>query len=142
MRNRFSIAYPGGLPSRITWFVPRAPWNGRFAIYHEGHGGAAVEIGAETIDWLLDRGWHVIAVDMPLVGLNRVDTRPGLEAHGEFESLDDGLTSPITYFLSPVRLIVDWIHELDPGRDPDLLLIGRSGGRPDVVVYGAVGSAD
>lgn len=132
------IAYPGGLPSRITWFVPRAPWNGRFSIYHEGHGGAAVEMGAETIDWLLERGWHVIAVDMPLIGLNSVDARPGLEAHGQFESLDNGVASPLSLFLTPIQLIVDWIFELDPGRDQDLLLIGRSGGGLTSYAYAAM----
>lgn len=136
--DSFELAYPGGFPSRVTWFVPKTPVAGRYAIYHEGHGGPGVEIGAETIDWLLDRGWAVIAVDMPLIGLNGVDARPGLEAHGQLDSLDDGLTSPVKYFLNPVRAIVDWIVQIESGRNPDILLIGRSGGGLTAYLYGAV----
>jgi hypothetical protein len=134
----FQIAYSGGLPTRISWFVPPSPIYGRYAIYHEGHGGAGIEIGADTINWLLDRGWTVITVDMPLLGMNAVDARPGLEAHGQFESLDDGTTSPLTYFLTPVRTVVDWIVELEAGRNPDILLIGRSGGGLTSYLYGAI----
>jgi dienelactone hydrolase len=134
----YQIAYAGGLPSRITWFVPRMPVNGRFGIYHEGHGGPAVVIGAETIDWLLDRGWQVIAVDMPLIGMNGLDARPGLEAHGQFDSLDLGPISPLSLYLTPVRAIVDWIVQLNPAQDPELLLIGRSGGGWTAYTYGAV----
>jgi hypothetical protein len=134
----FQVAYQGGLPTRITWFVPAWPIYGRYAIYHEGHGGAGAEIGADTIDWLLDRGWTVITVDMPLLGMNRVDARPGLEAHGQFESLDDGVASPLRFFVTPVRTIVDWIVELEAGRNPDILLIGRSGGGLTSYVYGAI----
>ena len=132
------LAYPGALPTRITWFMPPAPIPGRHAIYHEGHGGAAVEIGFDTIDWLLDRGWSVIAVDMPLLGLNRVDARPGLEAHGQFEALDDGVTSTLRFFLTPVRSVVDWIVEVEAGRNPDILMIGRSGGGLTSYIYGAI----
>jgi hypothetical protein len=132
------IDYGGGLSTRITWFVPHTPVDGRFSIYHEGHGGRAVEIGAATIDWLLDRGWHVIAVDMPLLGLNAADARTGLEAHGQFDFLDTGVVSPLKYFLSPVKAVVDWIFELDLAQDPNLLLIGRSGGGWTAYAYGAV----
>ena len=121
--------------SRVTWFVPRAPVSGRFSIYHEGHGGAGVEIGAETIDWLLDRGWHVISVDMPLLGQNSVDAGPGLQAHGQFDAFDTGVLSPAAYFLAPLPALVDRILE-QGGRD--LLLIGRSGGGLTAYLYAAV----
>ena len=133
----FQIALQGGLSSRITWFVPASPVAGRYAIYHEGHGGAAVAIGAGTIDWLLERGWHVIAVDMPLLGANTADARPGLQSHGDFDSLE-GAVSPLHYFLAPVQAVVDWILEEDPYRDPDLLMIGRSGGGLTSYLYAAV----
>ena len=134
----FLVQYPAGLPSRITWFFPRAPVHGRYSLYHEGHGGAAVDIGADTIDWLLDRGWHVVAIDMPLLGVNRVDARPGLQAHGELDSLDDGISSPLRFFVSPVLSIVEWIAQGHGAGDPDLLLIGRSGGGWTSYVYGAM----
>jgi hypothetical protein len=134
----FRIAYAGGLSSRITMFTPQVPVAGRYSIYHEGHGGAAVEIGAETIDWLLDRGWHVIAVDMPLIGTNSGDMTPEIHSHGHFDLLDGAVTGPIGYYLSPVQSIVDRIVELNPGHDPDVLMIGRSGGGWTTYAYAAV----
>ena len=128
-----------GVASRITVFHPRSPRPGRVAIYHEGHGGAAVDIGAETIDWLLDRGWVVFAMDMPLTGANEVDLRPGLSSHNDFNRFDDGQTSPLTTFVTPVKAVVDHIFaQAAPGEEPFILMIGRSGGGWITYTYGAL----
>jgi len=127
-----------GLASRVAWFTPRAPAPNRYAIYHEGHGGRAVDIAAETIDWLLARGWTVIAIDMPLTGANISDIRPGFTTHLDFDTLDDGTTSPLAHFLTPVGAVVDEIVDRSAGIDPDVLLIGRSGGGWTTYVYGAI----
>ena len=128
----------GGPMSTIVWFEPRRPVEGRFAIYHEGHGGPAVDIGADTIDWLLARGWNVIALDMPLLGGNSGATRPGLDGHADFETLDTGIVSPLEHFLLPVKTVVDLITATAGRLDPDILLIGRSGGGWTTYVYGAI----
>jgi dienelactone hydrolase len=129
---------PDGIASRITWFEPAVPVRGRVAIYHEGHGGPGIEIGADTIDWLLDRGWNVIAADMPLVGVNAEDARPGLMSHGDFAALDDGVTSPLTRFLLPVKAIVDLIVRESASDDPTILFLGRSGGGWTTYTYAAI----
>jgi dienelactone hydrolase len=129
---------PEGLASRITRFEPAAPIRGRVAIYHEGHGGPGIEIGADTIDWLLDRGWIVIAADMPLIGVNAEDARAGLMAHGDFAALDDGVTSPLTRFLLPVKAIVDLVEDEHASDNPTIMLIGRSGGGWTAYTYAAV----
>ena len=134
----FQTTTAGGPLSTLTWFEPRKAVAGRFAIYHEGHGGAAVEIGAETIDWLLARGWTVVALDMPLLGGNRSSARPGLQGHADFDALDTGSVSPIEQFLLPVKAVVDAIATTAGRRDPDILLIGRSGGGWATYVYGAI----
>jgi hypothetical protein len=134
----FHITTANGPQSTVTWFEPQNPVEGRFAIYHEGHGGAAVVIGAETIDWLLARGWEVIAMDMPLLGGNASFARPGLQGHADFEALDDGEVSPLEHFLLPVKAVVDAVGAVSAARDPDILLIGRSGGGWTTYVYGAV----
>jgi hypothetical protein len=124
--------------SRITWFTPFQARAGRYAIYHEGHGGAATDIAAETIGWLLARGWTVVAMDMPLVGANVVDVKPGLAQHFDFDARDDGATSPLANFLLPVKTVVDSIVERAGAGDPEVLLIGRSGGGWTTYVYGAL----
>ena len=127
-----------GVSSRVTWFVPRSPAPRRFAIYHEGHGGAAIEIGAGTIDWLLERGWQVIAMDMPLLGHNAEDQTAGLTTHNEFDRIDHGSVSPISRFVMPVKMVVDWIAGSRPDGERELLLIGRSGGGLTSYLYGAL----
>jgi hypothetical protein len=136
----FVVELPGGLRSRVIWFTPRCgSAANRFAIYQEGHGGMAVDIGATTIDWLLARGWQVIAVDMPIVGMNAADMRADLQTHNDFLSMDDGVTSSLQLFLLPEKAIVDRIVE-QSGADPDIILVGRSGGGWTTYVYGAMDS--
>lgn len=126
-----------GLASRVVWFTPRNPTPNRYAIYHEGHGGRAVDIAADTIEWLLARGWTVIALDMPLTGANATDLGALLGIHTDFYKLDEGGISPLVHFLSPVKAIVDEIVAR-ASDDPDILLIGRSGGGWTTYVYGAI----
>jgi dienelactone hydrolase len=127
-----------GLISRISIFSPKSPATGRYAIYHEGHGGAAIQIGAETIDWLLDRGWTVYAMDMPLIGENKA-TEPDIAAHQQISRYDDGHTSPIAEFLLPVKAVVDHIFAAaKPDEPPFVLMIGRSGGGWTTYTYGAI----
>lgn len=138
----YRIAQAAGLSTTVTWFTPRAttthPAVPRAAIYHEGHGGAAVEIGAETIEWLLERGWTVIAMDMPLIGSNSGDRRPGLAAHADFAAQDDGRVSPLTHFLMPVKSVVDRLIAEAATGDPLVLALGRSGGGWTAYTYGAL----
>lgn len=136
----FAITSSPNVSSVVTWFKPERAAAGRFSIYHEGHGGSGVEIGAQTIDWLLDRGWQVIAVDMPLVGANRGVMGPAFSTHDRFESTDDGSVSPIESFLLPVKSVVDAVVRESGTVRPEVLLIGRSGGGWTSYVYGAVDS--
>jgi dienelactone hydrolase len=134
----FTVPSVRGAASTVTWFAPARSIPGRFSIYHEGHGGAGVDIGADVIDWLLERGWQVIAMDMPVLGVNRAAARPGLESHADLQSLDDGIVSPIEQFLLPVKSVVDAIMTTAAGSDPEVLLIGRSGGGWTTYLYAAV----
>lgn len=134
----FRIELGAGLSSRITWFSPLEARGQRYAIYQEGHGGAGTQIGAQTIDWFLDRGWYVVVLDMPLMGWNTADARIGLRSHWDFDSLDRGLVSPVELFALPVKSVVDRIAEQNGPGDPELLLIGRSGGGWTAYVYGAL----
>lgn len=132
----FQIATSARTASRVTWFLPGCGISNRYAIYLEGHGGAGVDVGATTIDWLLERGWQVIAVDMALQGLNAADKTDDLFIHPDLYRLDDGVTSPLSLYLLPVKTIVDTITARSAA-DPEILLIGFSGGGWTSYVYGA-----
>ncbi len=139
--HSFEIKYHPNLSSRITWFVPVNPTKG-YAIYHEGHKGSGANIGSETIDWLLERGWVVINIDMPLEGANTVDRSESLRNHDDFDRLDNGIQSPIGLFLFPVKVVVDMIYDYDKSGDGEngvnLMMIGRSGGGWTTILYSAL----
>jgi hypothetical protein len=110
----------------ITWFEPPDA-NGAIAIYHEGHGGEATEIGAETISWLLQRGWSVIALNLP-----RVPHMYLRDLHSEEEN-------PLWRMLYGIGQVTEWIHRNGaPGRDPVVVAIGNSGGGWASLLYAAL----
>ncbi len=110
----------------ITWFESPAP-NGAIAIYHEGHGGESTEIGAETISWLLARGWSVVALNMPRM------------LHMDLRDRHAGETSSLWRMLYGIGQVTEWIHRSwAPGRDPVVVAIGRSGGGWSTLLYGAL----
>jgi hypothetical protein len=111
----------------ITLFEPPQP-NGAIAIWQEGHGGEPTEIGAETISWLLARGWSVVAVSMPRVPHEWIrDMNPDEE---------DGSVWRMLYGIGQVT---EWIHRAwAPGRDPVVVALGRSGGAWTTLLYAAL----
>jgi hypothetical protein len=112
----------------ITYFEPLQP-NGAIAIFHEGHGGESTDIGAETITWLLARGWAVVALNMPRV--------PHMWIH-DWYAADDASVWRMLYGIGQVT---EWIHRSwAPGRDPLVVAIGRSGGGWTTLLYGALDS--
>jgi len=110
----------------ITWFEPPNP-NGAIAIYHEGHSGDATETGAETISWLLQRGWSVIALNPPRV------------PHMYLRDLHSGEDNPLWRMLYGIGQVTEWIHRSwAPGRDPVVVAIGHSGGGWASLLYAAL----
>jgi hypothetical protein len=140
----YTVIYHSQLSSRITYFAPSSPVKGLYAIYHEGHGGASVDIGAETIDWLLVRGWQVYAIDMPLIGANGADMTAELDIgryHDDFDKLEDARgNSPVGLFMLPIKATVDLIYRdaSARGEDVQLMMIGRSGGGWSTYTYSAL----
>ncbi|MBC8090277.1 MAG: fibronectin type III domain-containing protein [Phycisphaerae bacterium] len=139
-RTATSFLFDDGRPhkSRVTHFMPQEPVSGRYAIFHEGHGESGTDVGVSMIEFLLDRGWEVFAMDMPIHGRNKVDRTIGVDTtHFEWWKLDDGQTSPVASFLLPVKYLVDHITTTRPASE-NLLLMGRSGGGFTSYVYSAV----
>lgn len=123
--------------SRVTRFIPVAPVPGRYAIFHEGHGGAGTEIGSDMIDFLLSRGWEVYAMDMQIVGVNAEDKTAEDSTHFNLPKHDDGATSVIALHMMPVKRVVDFIESTRPPAT-SLLMLGRSGGGFTTYTYGAL----
>src|SRR5207302_9631060 len=83
--------------------------------------------GAETISWLLQRGWSVITVNLPRV------------PHMYLRDLHSDEQNPLWRMLYPIAQATKWIHESwAPGRDPVVVAIGRSGGGWAALLYAAL----
>ncbi|MEP6833557.1 MAG: hypothetical protein ABJB74_09190 [Gemmatimonas sp.] len=123
--------------SRVTRFLPISPVPGRYAIFHEGHGGLGTLIASDMIDFLLERGFEVYAMDMVLYGGNEVDRTVSDENHFDFPKHDDGVTSIVGYHMLPIKRVVDFIERTRPPVTT-LLMMGRSGGGLMSYMYGAL----
>lgn len=130
---------PASSPSPSPAAAQKRAWARRYAIYVHGHGGGTIRSGASTVDRLLEHGWQVIAMDMPLVGENGVDQVTTGMSHNGFFSWPSNGVSPVAVFLQPLKAVVDKIYadNRDKG-EPTIVLIGKSGGGWTSYMYGAL----
>jgi hypothetical protein len=124
--NSLVVDYGLEIKSRISWFQPRSPVKGRYAIYYEGHGFEAIVDGVDVIQWLLLRGWQVLAVDLPLTGVNTIDRTSPFTEHEDLGFGNLRIGAPMDAFLLPVKALVDSIYL--EANNPDVVMLGRSGG--------------
>ena len=118
--------------SRVYWLTPVVP-NGQMAIYHEGHGGTWYDLELDVINGLLDAGYYVAALSVPLYPPNSLPS--GWDGHHEnFENVERGLR----YFMEPLFMAVDY-GKYVIGVDR-VISIGLSGGGWAVTLHGAIDS--
>jgi hypothetical protein len=105
-------AFPGRTIEQITvqtddltsfvYLIHPASWNGKLALYHQGHGGDFRELGKDTIEALLERGYQVLGFSMPMLGMN---THPfETDEHSELSVREH----PLRYFIEPVVVSLNW----------------------------------
>jgi hypothetical protein len=133
--DRLTIAMDFGLESVAYHFLPRRP-NNRVVLYHEGHAGDFFHRAA-CIQALLEHGYAVVGLCMPLMGLNNQPTvdvpRFGplhLNRHEHMSLLTPDQGHPIRYFLDPVVAVINYLHT-DLNADfacDDIAMVGLSGG--------------
>lgn len=122
----------------IMYYFHAVDSNSRLAIYHQGHSGGFA-LGKTTINGLLNRGYDVIAIAMPLKGGN---SRPlvkvdgvgivSLKNHEWMQFLD----YPLSFFMNPILSAVQ--HGLARKNYSDVSLVGLSGGGWAVTLYAAL----
>ena len=117
----------------------------RLGIVHQGHQGQLIDGIDLTINHLLGEGFHVVAMQMPLVGWNsttalRTMTLPGgstttfdLVSSGGHNRMFNQLSGTLdggtfAYFLEPVVQSVNHFVDENPGGVRDITMIGLSGG--------------
>jgi hypothetical protein len=121
-------------------FHPRSP-NGRAVLFHQGHRGDFIR-SRRQIEALVEDGYTVAALSMPLQGLNNrpVVSLPGfgtvrLRHHRHMEYLEPDTGHPLRYFLEPAIAV---INALEPEYEAPLGMVGISGGGWTTTLVAAV----
>jgi hypothetical protein len=111
-------------------------------LYHQGHNGDFL-LGKDTIQFFLDRNFTVIALSMPLLGINN---QPVVEidglgemkliSHNQLRLLEANNFNPMKLFLDPIQINLNFLDkEYNFKR---YSMIGLSGGGWTTVVYSAI----
>lgn len=136
---------PHGFVSRVYHFLPDEE-SGRLAIYYEGHTGSFVDLARDIIESAIAQGHSVMAVDLPMDGVNdwpeRLDLPDvgriafGGSSHWDLALLESEDFAPIELFLDPVLRAVN--HAQSTDHYTRIFMLGVSGGGWATTVYAAL----
>ena len=110
-------------------------------IYHNGH-GEYLHDGSSQIRFLIDQGFVVLVFSMPLSGTNNqpdllLDNKQfKIQSHDDFHLLESDKFSPISYFLEPIVVSLNFIDK--NFNFEDYHMVGLSGGGWTAVIYPAI----
>jgi hypothetical protein len=110
-------------------------------LYHQGHNGDFI-IGYDTINMLLKNGYNVIALSMPLLGMNN-KPELNLQKFGKFKFVNhDELTilnndnfNSAKLFIEPIILILNYAEQFNYN---EISMLGISGGGWTTVLASAI----
>jgi len=139
--DRLTVEMEYGINSISYLFIPEQS-NEKLILYHQGHGGDFL-LGKNTIQFFLDRNFTVIAMAMPLLGMNNqpVTEIDGLGemkliSHKKLRLLEANNFNPMKLFLDPIQINLNFLDkEYNFKR---YSMIGLSGGGWTTVVYSAI----
>jgi len=135
--DKITVTMDYGLES-ISYFFHPLKSNKRLIIYHQGHGGGFV-LGKPTISYFLENGYFVIALAMPLKGMNNTPI-VNLERFGRFKIRWHDhmkfLDLPIKFFLEPVITTLNYATKEYHFRD--ISMVGLSGGAWTTILAAAI----
>jgi len=139
--DRLTVEMEYGINSVSYLFIPEQS-NKKLILYHQGHGGDFL-LGKDTIQFFLDRNFTVLAMAMPLLGMNN---QPVVEidglgemkliSHKKLRLLEANNFNPMKLFLDPIQVNLNFLDkEYNFKR---YSMIGLSGGGWTTVVYSAI----
>ena len=116
--------------------------NQKLILYHHGHDGDFI-LGSNTIQFFLERNFTVLAMTMPLVGMNNqpivgIDGfgEMKLISHDQLNLLEKNKFNPMKLFIHPIQVNLNYLDkEYDFKR---YSIIGLSGGGWTGLVYSAI----
>jgi len=111
--DKLTVEMEFGLSSVCYHFVPKQS-NGQLLIYHQGHRGGFL-LGREIINDFLRQGYAVIAMAMPLMGMNHKPVvrlkrfgRFKIQFHDQLKLLDLARGHPVRFFIEPVVVVTNY----------------------------------
>jgi len=139
--DRLTVEMEYGINSVSYLFIPEQS-NEKLILYHQGHGGDFL-LGKDTIQFFLDRNFTVLAMAMPLLGMNN---QPVIEidglgemkliSHKKLRLLEANNFNPMKLFLEPIQINLNFLDK--EYNFKQYSMIGLSGGGWTTVVYSAI----
>ena len=139
--DRLTAEMEYGINSVSYLFMPKQS-NEKLILYHQGHSGDFL-LGKDTIQFFLDRDFTVIAMSMPLFGMNN---QPIVEinglgeiklvSHNQLRLLEANNFNPMKLFLDPIQINLNFLDK--EYNFKEYSMIGLSGGGWTTVVYPAI----
>jgi len=139
--DKIEIDMDYGIDSKAYLFLSKNS-NEKVIIYHQGHDGD-FEKGKEIIRFFLKNGFNVLAMSMPLQGMNE---QPIIEipqigkiklfSHEQFRFLDNENFSSMKFFLEPVAVSLNSMQKNYEFNE--YIFLGISGGGWTSTIYSAL----
>ena len=139
--DKLTIEMEYGINSVSYLLLPEES-NEKLILYHHGHDGDFL-LGKDTIQFFLERNFTVLAMTMPLVGMNDQPTveidgigEMKLVSHDQLRFLEKNSFNPMKLFIHPIQVSLNFLEkEYDFKR---YSIIGLSGGGWTGIVYSAI----
>ena len=139
--DRLTVEMEYGINSVSYLFLPEQS-NEKLILYHQGHGGDFL-LGKDTIQFFLDRNFTVLAMSMPLLGMNNQPVveidglgKIKLNSHNQLRLLEANNFNPMKLFLDPIQINLNFLDK--EYNFKQYSMIGLSGGGWTTVVYSAI----
>ena len=139
--DKLTIEMEYGIDSVSYLLLPEES-NEKLILYHHGHDGDFL-LGKDTIQFFLERNFTILAMTMPLVGMNNQPTveidgigEMKLISHDQLRFLEKNSFNPMKLFIHPIQISLNFLEkEYDFKR---YSIIGLSGGGWTGIVYSAI----
>ena len=114
--DKLTVEMEYGINSVSYLLVPEES-NKKLILYHHGHDGDFI-LGKDTIQFFLERNFTVLAMTMPLIGMNN---QPIVEidgfgemkliSHEQFRLLEKNKFNPMKLFIHPIQVSLNFLEK-------------------------------
>jgi hypothetical protein len=128
-----------GFVSVIIHLIPEKNDRKEVVIYHHGHEGNDYSTGILTYKALVEKGFHVVILHMPLKGRNNIPTL-NTSTSGKIEAFNHNvmmyLENPYPIFFTPIRTTINYLQK--EFNINEFSMLGLSGGGWTTQLYAAM----